>query len=90
MELNYISAFSASYSKINPCFADRKRIGVWNCHANCEHLETTIFASVFYEKTEVALHSKDVEKIYRKGKIKGDFRVLGVFLLLILLGAFCF
>jgi hypothetical protein len=40
IELNQMSAFSASYSKINPRFTTGKRIGVWNCHATRGHRQT--------------------------------------------------
>jgi hypothetical protein len=40
--------FSASYSKINPCFTAGKRIGVWNCHATGGQRKTIIFASSAY------------------------------------------
>jgi hypothetical protein len=34
IELNQISPFSASYSRINTCFTSGKWIGVWNCCAS--------------------------------------------------------
>jgi hypothetical protein len=40
IELIQISAFSASYSWIIPCFAAGKRIYVRNCHATCGHWKT--------------------------------------------------
>ncbi len=49
MELNQISAFSASYSRINPCFTAGKRMGVWNCQATSGHQKTTIFTPIAYD-----------------------------------------
>ncbi len=40
--------FSASYSRINPCFTARRRIWVWNCHGTREPRKTTIFTSIVY------------------------------------------
>ncbi len=33
---------------INPCFTAGKQSGVWNCHAACGRLKTTIFTSTVY------------------------------------------
>ncbi len=41
-------AFSASYSRMNPCFTDGKWIRVWNCQATCGHWKTTVFTSVVH------------------------------------------
>ncbi len=49
IEVIHISAFSASYSRINPCFTARKRIVVWICHAIRGHQKTTIFTSIVYD-----------------------------------------
>jgi hypothetical protein len=48
IELIQISVFSASYSRINPCFTAGKRIGVWNCHATSRHRKTSIFSSIVF------------------------------------------
>jgi hypothetical protein len=48
IELNQISVFSASCSRINPCFTVGKRTGVWNRHASRGHQEKTIFTSIVY------------------------------------------
>ncbi len=45
------SAFSASYSKINPCSTAGKRIGVWTFHATCERQKITIFTDIVYGYT---------------------------------------
>jgi hypothetical protein len=45
-----VSAFSSSFSRINPCFTAGKRIGVWNCHATYGHQKTTIFTTIVYER----------------------------------------
>ncbi len=50
IKLNQISAFSASYFRINPCFTTGKQIGVWNCHATHRHRKTTILTSIVYEQ----------------------------------------
>ncbi len=42
VELIQISVFSASYSRINPCFTAGKQIRVWNCHATRGHRKRTI------------------------------------------------
>ncbi len=46
--LNQISAFSASYSRINFCFIPGKQVVVWNCHATHGKWKTTIFISIDY------------------------------------------
>ncbi len=40
--------FSASDSRINPCFTAGKPIGVWNRHAIRRHRNTTIFTTAVY------------------------------------------
>ncbi len=41
--------FSASYSRIKPCFIAGKRIGVWNFHAiQHGHRKTAIFTSIAF------------------------------------------
>jgi hypothetical protein len=53
IELNAMSAFSASYSRIYLCFTAGERIGVWNCHASRRHQDqkTASSTSIVCERT---------------------------------------
>jgi hypothetical protein len=48
MKLIQISAFSASYPSITPCFTAGKQIGVLDCNATCWHWNTIIFTSIIF------------------------------------------
>jgi hypothetical protein len=48
IKLIQMSAFSASYSRINLCFTVGKLVWVRNCHTARDHRKTTVFTSIVY------------------------------------------
>ncbi len=48
IKLNQSTNFSVLLQDYNPCSTAGKQIGVWYCHAACEHPKTTLFTSIVY------------------------------------------